>query len=219
VTAGRLLSRLLPADPSDRHQFRLLLVWLELVGGVIGAAGLLAAVERGWIGVAGLVLGLLLLPAGLYLLALLAWTAIGLVSGGFARIVLASGEVPGAASFSAEEALVARGRIDDARAAYEARLHAAPTSQAIRFALAALHRDHRQDFQAAERLYLEIRAADPSGAREDSVSNALIDLYERTGNRGRLMAEYARLAARHGNRGPGAAAKRRLAELKQADPG
>ena len=42
----------------------------------------------------------------------------------------------------------------------------------------------------------------------------MIDLYQRTGNRGRLMAEFARYAERHRGRPQGEAAKRRLMELK-----
>lgn len=65
-----------------------------------------------------------------------------------------------------------------------------------------------------ERLYLEVRALDEAGVHEDGVSNALIGLYERTGNRGRLMIEYAKLAQRCAGTPAGQAARRRLMELK-----
>jgi hypothetical protein len=191
------------------------LAWLELVGGGFGAVALLMAAYRGWIGLAGVVTGLLLLPLVLLLLARLVW---GLVAGGagaVGHVVLAAGNLPPAPSFSREEALVLQGRIEDARAGYEARLADDPGSIPVRLALAALHRDHRRDDAAAERVLLEVRALDRAGRAERTVSNALIDLYERTGRRGRLMAEYARFAARNPGTPEGQAAQRRLRELKQ----
>lgn len=207
------LRRLFPQDPSDRHQFLIVFAWLQLVGGGLGVVALVTALGRGWIGWPGLILGLLALPAGLYLLTWLVWGLIGVAAGGFARTVLASGDVPQAVSFSVEEALLVRGRVDEAVASFEARLRANPTSVAVRLALAAVHRDARKDYPAAERLYLELRRM--VGSPDDAVGNALIDLYERMGERGRLMAELARFAARHPGTPAGEGARRRLSELKE----
>lgn len=172
--------------------------------------------ERGWIGLGGLLTGVLVVnPILLFLMARLAWAGIAGGSTGLIQAVTGAGNLPPAPSFSAEEAMVLQGRIEEARAAYEARLAADPGSVPVRFALAALHRDHRRDDQQAARLLHEIRRLDHSGGWEDAVANALIDLYERTGDRGRLMAEYARLASRRAGTAAGEAARRRLAELRR----
>jgi hypothetical protein len=90
-----------------------------------------------------------------------------------------------------------------------------PPGLAVPFRLAALLGDDLADFARAERLYLEARAQPGAAAREDAIANALIDLCHRTGNGGRLMAEFARYAERHRGRPEGTAAKRRLMELKE----
>jgi hypothetical protein len=149
------LVRFLPPDPLDHPQFLLLLVWMEVGGGAIGAAALVAAWWRGWIGGLALVAGLGLLPAVVWLLARLVWLGVAGTSRGFIGTLLATGDVPMAASFSAEEALVAKGRVPEAVAGFEERLRRTPGSAAVRLALAALYRDQVGDAVAAERLYLE----------------------------------------------------------------
>lgn len=208
-------SRLFPADAGDRAQFGTVLAWLLGAGGILGIAALAAAVQRGWIGLAGFVVGLVLLPPALYGIARVVWSAVGASSRGVVSMLTAAGNLTPDPTFSAEEALVMQGRSPDARDLLEARLAADPAALAVRFRLAALLRDELGDFVRAEHLYLEARAQPGAAAREDAIANALIDLYQRTGNRGRLMAEFARYAERHRGRPEGAAAKRRLMELKQ----
>ena len=73
---------------------------------------------------------------------------------------------------------------------------------------------HLDDAGGAERLYLEVRHANPDRGQELRATNGLIDLYRKQGRRDRLMVELARFAERF--RGtPGAeAATRLLKELK-----
>jgi hypothetical protein len=207
-------SRLFPDDAGDRAQFGIVLGWLLGAGGLIGVAALAAAVARGWIGLPGFVVGLVLLPPVLYGIARVVWSAVGSSSRGVVAILTAAGNLAPDPTFSAEEALVMQGRPEDARDLLEARLAADPAALAVRFRLAALLRDDLGDFARTEQLYLDARAQPGAAAREDAIANGLIDLYHRTGNRGRLMAEFARYAERHKSRPEGAAAKRRLMELK-----
>jgi len=130
-------------------------------------------------------------------------------------MLTAAGNLTPDPTFSAEEALLMQGRPEEARDLLEARLAADPAVLAVRFRLAALVRDDLGDVARAERLYLDARTQPGAEAREDAIANALIDLYQWTGNRGRLMAEFARYAERHRGRPGGAAAKRRLMELKE----
>jgi hypothetical protein len=156
-----------------------------------------------------------LLPPVLYAFARVAWAAVASSSRGVVSMLTAAGNLTPDPTFSAEEALVMQGRPQDARDLLKARLAADPALLAVRFRLAALLRDDLGDFARAERLYLEARAQPGAGAREDAIANALIDLYQRTGNRGRLMAEFAHYSERHRGRPQGEAAKRRLMELKE----
>ncbi|MGE0554963.1 MAG: hypothetical protein AB7R55_16150, partial [Gemmatimonadales bacterium] len=128
--------------------------------------------------------------------------------------LLAGGNLTPAPSFSAEEAMVMRGRIEDARLTLESRLAENPDDLPVRLHLAALVRDRQADYAAAERLYLEGRSWPGADARADTFANLLIDLYQKTGNRGRLIVELARYAERHRGTPAGLGAKRRLDELK-----
>ncbi|MEZ4587011.1 MAG: hypothetical protein R2909_11460 [Gemmatimonadales bacterium] len=216
------LARLFPAEVSDQVHFGIVLAWLLAAGGVLGLVVLVAALSQGWIGPLGFVLGLLLLPVALYGLARVVFWAVGRASWAFGHVVLAGGNLTPAPSFSAEEAMVMQGRIEDARLALESRLAENPDDLAVRLHLAALVRDRQADYSAAERLYLEGRSRPGADARADTFANLLIDLYQKTGSRGRLIVELARYAERHRGSPAGLAARRRLDELKaeiQADSG
>jgi len=214
------LARLFPAELSDQIHFGIVLAWLLAAGGVIGLVLLVVAVSEGWIGPLGFVVGLLLLPVSLYCLARLVFWLVSAASKAFGHVVLAGGNLTPAASFSAEEAMVMQGRIADARRALESRLAENPDDIAVRLHLAALVRDRQGDHDEAERLYLEGRSRPGAESRVDTYANLLIDLYQKTGNQGRLMVELARFADRNRGTQAGQAARRRLDELKaeiQAD--
>jgi len=209
-----LVGRLLPDEPSDRHQFAVVLVWLLAAGGVIGVAALVAAIAKGWIGGTGFLIGLLLLPVLLFAIARIVFMGVSGASEAFGQVVLAGGNLTPAASFSAEEAMVMQGRVAEARQALESRLEDDPDDVAVRLHLAALVRDQQGDHATAECLYLEGRSRPGAGSRADTYANLLIDLYQKTGNQGRLMAELARFADRNRGAPAGQAARRRLDELR-----
>ena len=66
----------------------------------------------------------------------------------------------------------------------------------------------------AEALYKEVRARSPAPREEATAANGLIDLYRRTGQRGRLLGELARFAERYRGTAAGDAARRELGTLK-----
>jgi hypothetical protein len=142
-------------------------------------------------------LGIVLLGAALgYGVGRAAWHAGDLTGRAFAHQVLAAGNLPPAPSFSYQESLVARGRLAEAVEAYETHLAAHPADLDARLALAALLAGPLRDAPGAERIYLEARARSPAPRYERAIGNALIDLYHATGQRGRELAELARLASR-----------------------
>jgi hypothetical protein len=210
---GRALAWFIPDDPLDRRQFALLLGWLGVGGLSIGGAALFEAWRRGWIPGWGVVVGLPLLGFGLLLLGRLLWGSIATGAEQLVGAVLAGGNIAPAESVSAEEAMVLAGRVEEAMESYRRRIAAEPATVRLRLELSRLHQ-RRREWDDAIRLLQEIRAIAPTGEHETLVGNSLIDIYERIGDRGRLMVEYARFAARHGGTKAGAAAKRRLAELK-----
>ena len=138
-----------------------------------------------------------------------------LVGRGVAHVVTAAGNLEPNRSYSYQESLLARGRPTEAADAYAAHLAEHPDDHDARIALAELRATHLADPGGAERLYLEVRAGKPSPRQERVVSDGLINLHHKTGQRGREMAELARLADRYRGTPAGDAAKRVLEELKQ----
>lgn len=107
-----------------------------------------------------------------------------------------------------------RGKFDEAAAAYREHLEQAPDDFHARLALAALWRDHLKDPAMAEKLYLEARSRRPPPGFDFAIGNALIDLYHRTGQRGRELTELARFAERFRDTPDGARARRAIARIK-----
>jgi hypothetical protein len=130
----------------------------------------------------------------------------------FGRLVHSAAGIPHAPTYSAEEAMVARGDYAAAAAAYRAHAGANPASLTALIRLAEITRRHLGDPAEAERLYFEVRrrSGDPT-----AVANQLIDLYRATGNRGRLMGELARYSAAHPGSPAGEAARKELHLLKE----
>ena len=211
--ARRLWTWFYPSDPADRRQFLVLLVWIELAAGTIGVIALLESWRRHWIGGLTLLLALPVLLIALGLGARLLWSVITRGAQGVAQTVLGAGNLTPAESTSAEDALVARGRVAEAVASFERRIRETPRSATLRLALATLYQ-RSGDRENAVRSLLEVRAMGGAEQTETLVSNALIDLYEAIGDRAKLVAEYARFADRHRGTSAARAAKRRLAELK-----
>lgn len=169
----------------------------------IGIAGLLGLV------LAGVVVGVLV--------GLLMHGAIGAAAGGLVTMLSGSGNIRPAASFSLQEALVMQGKHQEAADAYRSHLATNPADHDARLALADLLVGPMALPAEAEREFLAVRAGGASERQEFVAAQALIDLYAATGQRGKHMAELARFAERYRGTVDGAAAKRVLIELKDAD--
>ena len=213
MTPSRLIAWFLPEDSLDRRQFATLASWIAATGGAIIAAGLLESYRRGWLSGLGLVVSLAAAPVVLLIIARVVWSLVAYGSRALVGTVLAGGGIAGPESTSLEDALVQRGQIEEAIMSYEGRIKQAPRSVTLRLRLSDLYRQ-RADYANAVRVLQEARVAAPRGEHENAVANALIDLYERMGERGPLMTEYARFAAAHRGTKAGDAARRRLAQLK-----
>ena len=165
----------------------------------------------------GVVLGCLVVGLGIGGIVLIASQV---VARGLVHVVTAAGNLEPNRSYSYQDSLVARGRHADAAEAYRAHLAEHPDDHDARIALADLHATHLTDPAGAEQLYLAVRAGKPSPRHERVISDALINLYHKTGQRGREMAELAQLASRYRGTPAGDAAKRVLRELKEdSSPG
>ncbi|MGH7562275.1 MAG: tetratricopeptide repeat protein [Gemmatimonadales bacterium] len=136
-------------------------------------------------------------------------------AGAMVGAITAAGNLTPGRSFSYEESLVARGRVDEAREAYQAHLSRDPRDVDAFLALAALYRDHLGAPERAIALYLEARRLALGPAREFAVANCLIDLYRATGQRGREMTELARFAERWDGSEPAARAREALRRMKE----
>ena len=204
-------------DAGERMSLYHAATWLFVamtVFGIMVAYWLMAKDRIGMLGAAGVMVLAWMLAAGL---TAVIWTLSGAASRGLVQTMTGAGNLPPAPSFSYQESLVIRGKFDEAAEAYRAHLQQAPDDFHARLALAALWRDHLQDPAMAEKLYLEARSRRPPAGFDFAIGNALIDLYHRTGQRGRELAELARFADRFRNTPDGARARQAIARIKAAE--
>jgi len=136
------------------------------------------------------------------------------VAGGMVTLLTAGSGLTPRRSFSYEESLIARGRLNEAREALRAHLERDPHDLDAALALASLHRDQLRDPAGAVRVLLDLRRRPLPAAVEFSVTNQLIDLYRATGDRGRELAELARFAERFKHTTAGAQARALLNRIK-----
>jgi tetratricopeptide (TPR) repeat protein len=205
---------------SDHHgdRIHLILIVVLLVGSctLIAGAVTFLLIHRHQIGGLGAVGVLLLGPALGLGLAKVIWQGAGVSSRGLVTALTSAGNIKSAPSYSYQESLVARGRYQEAERAYQDHLAADPDDLDARLALAVLIRDHGRDSARAERLFLEARGRSPTPSQEYAIANALIDLYHRTGESGREMAELARFADCYRGTDGGNRAREALRRLKEA---
>ena len=142
---------------------------------------------------------------------------IGRSAEGFVTTLTAQGGDPVPRGFSAEEAMVIRGDIAGAIAAYEQILHDEPTEVEAALRLAELYARPDGDQASAERVLQEARGRQPTRAQETRIGNALIDLYRATGQRSELKQELARFARMHHGSRAGESARRMLRDLVAED--
>lgn len=172
--------------------------------------------RSGWI--SGVVFGLLVLlnfplaAVGVFVI----HASIGGVASGLVRTIYSQGDLPPPRAYPRQETLVARGEYGEAAGYYRDHLVIEPGDNEARLRLAVLLETHLGDAPGAEALYKEVRVRAPAPREAVAATNGLIDLYRRTGQRGRLLGELARFAERYTGSAAGDAARRELAELKRA---
>lgn len=135
------------------------------------------------------------------------------------KTIYSAGDIPPPPTYPRQEMLVIRGQYAEAAEYFRDHLVVEPGDNEARLRLADLLEKHLADHAGAERLYLEVRRTFTNPREEMGAANGLIDLYRKTGQRGRLMAELARFAGRYSGSPQGEEAARALREMKEADRG
>ncbi len=133
---------------------------------------------------------------------------------GLIRTVYSARDLPPPRAYPRQEVMIARGQYAEAAGYFRDHLVVEPDDNGARLRLAALLEAHLDDPTGAEALYKEVRLRVPTPSEATAAANGLIDLYRRTGQRGRLMVELARFAERHRGSAAGDAAQRELVALK-----
>jgi hypothetical protein len=203
------------ADAADRMQRRL------AIGYLVGACTVFAVMvgvllwKRQQVGLPGFIGVVLLGPLTGALAGLVVWTAAGMGSRAIVSAISGAGNIKRAPSYSLQESLVIRGRFAEAEAAYQAHLLDHPGDLDAHLALAVLVRDQLKDPERAERLFRDARARGPTWVQEYAIGNALIDLYRKTGQAGKEMAELARFADRYRDTDGGRRAREALRRMKE----
>ena len=132
----------------------------------------------------------------------------------FVKALYSAGDITPPRTYPRQDVLMVRGQFREAAEYFRDHLTIEPADNEARLRLADILEAHLNDPAGAERLYLDVRGANPDRGHEMRAANGLIDLYRKQGRRDRLLVELARFADRY--RGtPGAeAATRLLRELK-----
>jgi hypothetical protein len=203
------------ADLGDRAQLLRVVVWFAPACFIILTAlwVWLCVIQRvlpGWLLPVLLVANVPLTAAGVVLI----YRGTTATAVGFARTVLAAGDIAPPPSYPRQDVLIARGQYTEAVAYFRDHLTVEPEDSDARLRLADLLERHVKDYAGAEREYLDVRRRAQDVRHEMMAANGLIDVYRRMGNRGRLMVELARFAERYQGSAAAAAAARELTELK-----
>lgn len=203
-------------DIGFRSRLMVALAWSAFPGVFLGMAlGIAYARSHGWAGSTGLALGAVLVVA---FTALFATVALLIAeSGGWAagRMAHPTG-VPYRFDHSAARALLVRGQVDEAAAAFEAAVVTHPTDPAPRLELARLHRDLRGQPDVALRWFRRAREAEQLTTGEARVvMREILELARKQlGDPMRAAPDLALHAERWAGSDEGEWAARELAELK-----
>lgn len=135
-----------------------------------------------------------------------------------AAILMPSGKgTPAPREYSEQTAMIIRGRYAEAAKSYRAILEHEPANIDVQLRLGRLLEHECNSPVEAEVWYRRVRDMSPPPDQDWAVSQALIDLYERTGQRGKLKLELMRLARHYANTSIETNARRRFAELRSAE--
>ena len=137
---------------------------------------------------------------------------------GVGRALLATTDIAPPPSYPRQEVLIAQGRYAEAVDFFRDHIQVEPGDVDARLRLADLLERRLHDLAGAERVYLEVRRLPATPRQQMTAANGLIDVYRKTGNRGRLMVELARFAERYRGSPAADGAARELKELKATPP-
>ncbi len=160
---------------------------------------------------------LVVIPLGILVglgLSVLLWKTISGASLAFIRTLFSTGGPPPPPPTSHIEALEVRGSYGEASLAWADHCARYPHDTRSHLAWSRLVWRHERDSSRAMDIVLSARRGARSPDDQDAVSNALLDLSEATGDRGRWMTELARFAARHPDDRAGHAARDALARAR-----
>lgn len=144
--------------------------------------------------------------------------AVSAASTGLVKTIFAAGDIAPPPTYPRQEVLIVRGQYAEAAEWYRDHLKVVPADHEARIRLAQLLETHLQGYGEAERVYLEIRRAQPpADARQQMrAANGLIDLYRKLGKTDRLTVELARFVDRYRGSALAEGAARELRELKES---
>lgn len=175
--------------------------------------------EQGWIpGWLAAVLTLLNIPLTIAAIFAIHRT-VGAASTGFVKTIFAVGDIAPPRTYPRQDVLLSQGKYAEAADWFRDHLRIEPDDHEARLRLAQLLETHLKEYDEAERLYLEIRGAEPPADknRQMRAANGLIDLYRKAGRTDRLKVELARFADRYRGTPLADGATRELKELKAQD--
>jgi tetratricopeptide (TPR) repeat protein len=215
-----MADRLRDTDSADRAQLARVAVYFGPACFTMLSLAWFFMVEKGWI--AGWVFLLLVvfvnIPvtiAGIFAI----HRAVGAASIAFVKTIFAAGDIAPPPTYPRQDVLIVRGQYAEAAECFRDHLTIAPADHEARIRLAQLLESHLQGYGEAERLYLEIRRAQPSADARHQMraANGLIDLYRKTGRTDRLAVELARFVDRYRGSPLAEGAARELRELKSSN--
>ncbi len=175
--------------------------------------------NKGWIsGVAFAVLTILNLPIAIAG-AIAIHRTVGSAAVLMVKTIYADGDIPPPPTYPRQDVLIVQGKYAEAAEWFRDHLRLEPRDQEARLQLAHLLEMRLKGYDEAERLYLEIRNAEPAASPYEQMraANGLIDLYRKLGRTGRLRVELARFVERYRGSPLAAGAARELKELKEGD--
>lgn len=176
--------------------------------------------NKGWISggvfVFLLILNVPLTIAGVFFI----HRAVGEVSVFMVKTIFADGDIPPPPTYPRQDVLIVQGKYAEAADWFRDHLRIEPGDYEARLQLAHLLETRLKGYDEAERLYLEVRGAEPAANPNEQMraTNGLIDLYRKLGKTGRLIVELARFVDRYRGTALAAGAARELKALKGIDP-
>ena len=208
------------SDPTDALRLFRVAVWFVPACFTMLTSLWFFMLKQCWIsGVAFAVLTILTLPIAI-VGAIAIHRTVGSASVLMVKTMFADGDISPPPTYPRQDVLIVQGKYEEAAEWFRDHLRLEPGDHEARLQLAHLLEMRLKGYDEAERLYLEIRNAQPVARPYEQMraANGLIDLYRKLGRTGRLRVELARFVERYGGSPLAAGAARELKELKASDP-